>query len=208
MTSHLRHKPSPTGNGVARPAHPKRGNPSQPTTRTPSDRSAFLQKMQDMAQAALLAMPSLPDEGPTIPLLTGRPDTAPGLKLRELEETRWSVSPQVARAKLIEVGIMVAGRRGGLIYSWRTIFIAEGVEPRLAEIATPQSHPFLFDDLVGERGALEILGLRSGSTLRKRALSGALPQTTWVSFGSRGVRRFRPGLLRQYRLAELAGKVV
>jgi hypothetical protein len=164
--------------------------------------------MQDMAQAALLAMPSLPDEGPTIPLLTGRPDTAPGLKLRELEETRWSVSPQVARAKLIEVGIMVAGRRGGLIYSWRTIFIAEGVEPRLAEIATPQSHPFLFDDLVGERGALEILGLRSGSTLRKRALSGALPQTTWVSFGSRGVRRFRPGLLRQYRLAELAGKVV
>jgi len=132
----------------------------------------------------------------------------PGLTLRELEEKRWSVAAETARAKLGAAGLPVLGRRAGLVYSWRSIFIAEGVAADTAAIATRDSHPALFDDLLDGEAAAARIGAGSPSTVRKLAGSEEIPRDAWVGFGSRGVRRFRPALLDAIRLRRLRGSLV
>lgn len=115
-----------------------------------------------------------------------------GLLLAELEKTRWKVAPQTAASKLAAAGLPVAGRRAGLIYSWKAVFRAEGVDEAIAEIVTRETHPDLFENLLTGAEAAEMMGVKNESTIRKYARNGIIPEIGFVTFGARGVRRFRP----------------
>ena len=131
-----------------------------------------------------------------------------GLPLGKLEAQRWGVSPPVARAKLQEAGLPYEGRRAGLIYRWASIFRAEGVIAELAETATRHTHAHLFNDLVDTAEAAALLGYRDASSIRKLVISGQLPVTAYIQFGSRGVYRFRPEQLRALRKRTSVGRIV
>jgi hypothetical protein len=135
-------------------------------------------------------------------------DETLGLSLRVLEDRRWSVSPSVAREKLCASALPYKGRRAQLIYSWASIFRAEGVDPEIARTATIQSHPHLFEDLLDTEAAAALLGFRDASSIRKLIIAGDLTETTFVRFGTRGVYRFRPAALTALRKRNLAGMIV
>jgi len=131
-----------------------------------------------------------------------------GLPLGKLEDQRWRVSPSVAREKLHKVGLPYEGRRAGLIYSWASIFRAEGIDEELAENATRQSHPDLFHDLVGTAEAAVLLGYQDASSIRKLVGASQLPDTAFIQFGSRGVYRFRLEALQVMRKRNSVGRIV
>lgn len=131
-----------------------------------------------------------------------------GLPLGKLEDQRWRVSPSVAREKLHKVGLPYEGRRAGLIYSWASIFRAEGIDEELAENATRQSHPDLFHDLVGTAEAAVLLGYQDASSIRKLVGASQLPDTAFIQFGSRGVYRFRLEALQVMRKKTSVGRIV
>ena len=131
-----------------------------------------------------------------------------GLHLGKLEDQRWGVSHTVAKAKLCAAGLPYEGRRAGLIYSWPSIFRAEGIEEELAEKATRETHPHLFDNLVDTAGAASLLGFRDASSIRKLITAGELTETAFVRFGTRGVYRFRPATLTALGKRKLFGRIV
>lgn len=131
-----------------------------------------------------------------------------GLLLGTLEDQRWGVSPPIAQAKLREAGLPYEGRRAGLIYSWPSIFQAEGIDVEVAKNAARETHPHLFDDLVDTATAASLLGFRNASSIRKLIIAGELTDTAFVRFGTRGVYRFRPGALTVLRKRNLQGRVV
>lgn len=138
----------------------------------------------------------------------GRGDGTDGLLLRSLVEDRWKVAPQTATAKLKAAALPVAGRRQKIVYSWASIFLAEGVPPDIAKIATRRTHPQLFDDLLTPSEAATLIGVQSDATIRKLVLSGKIAADTCITFGARGIRRFRPALLEAQRLERLEGRLV
>lgn len=115
-------------------------------------------------------------------------DGKKGLSLRGLVK-RWQVAPQTALAKLVSAGLPIEGNE---IYRWATIFTAEGVAAKIAAVATPETHPELFEDLLKPGVVAAILGFHDISTVRKLVLSGAIPREAYVSFGTRPIRHFRP----------------
>lgn len=131
-----------------------------------------------------------------------------GLLLGELEDQRWHVAPPVARAKLNEAGLPYKGRRAGLIYSWRSILRAEGVDTEIAEKATVQTHPDLYEDLLDTARAALLLGYRDSSSIRKLVGTGQLSEIAYVKFGSRGVYRLRPAALNSLRKTPFQGLIV
>ena len=131
-----------------------------------------------------------------------------GLPLGKLEDQRWGVSPPVAKAKLHAVGFPYKGRKAELIYSWSSIFRAEGVDAELAKNATRETHPHLFDDLVDTAAAAALLGFKDASSIRKLIMAGELTETAFVRFGTRGVYRFRPAALTALQKRTIVGEIV
>ena len=131
-----------------------------------------------------------------------------GLKLRELEDERWRVSSLVAKAKLLQFGLPYEGRRAGLIYSWPSIFRAEGIDTNLAKMATRQTHPELFDNLLNTSQAARLLGFQDASSVRKIVIAGRLTDPAFVQFGLRGVYRFRQSALLALQKRDSMGRVV
>lgn len=131
-----------------------------------------------------------------------------GLPLGKLEDQRWGVSPRLAKAKLHASGLPYKGRRAALIYSWPSIFQAEGADPELAKNATPETHPHLFDDLVDTAAAAALLGFKDASSIRKLIMADELTETAFVRFGTRGVYRFRPAALTALRKRSIVGEIV
>ena len=147
----------------------------------------------------------------------GRPDnhssgplghTDIGLTLGKLEDQRWDVSPSVAREKLHSAGLPYEGRRAGIIYSWPSIFRAEGIVHELAICATRQTHPHLFDDLVSTTEAAAFLGYQDGSSIRKLVATNHFSDAALIQFGTRGIYRFRPNALRAHRKGNSIGRIV
>jgi len=134
--------------------------------------------------------------------------SVPGLTLRELEDDRWCISPVLAKERLHEFGLPYAGRRAGLIYSWASIFRAEGLEPKFAKTVTVEERPDLFDHLLDTSGAAALLGYRDASSIRKLVASGQIGPDGYLIFGRRGVYRFRPGALEPLHKASLRGRIV
>ncbi len=131
-----------------------------------------------------------------------------GLPLGKLEDQRWGVSPPLAKAKLHAAGLPYEGRRAELIYSWSSIFRAEGADPELAKNATRETHPHLFDDLVDTAGAAALLGFKDASSIRKLIMGDELTEAAFVRFGARGVYRFRPAALTTLRKRTIVGEIV
>lgn len=170
--------------------------------RAKRDRAAVRKIMLDAAgpvtaQASPVRKPFIPDELENV-----------GLPLGKLEDQRWGVSPPLAKAKLHAAGLPYEGRRAELIYSWPSIFRAEGVEPELAKNAMRETHPHLFDDLLDTAAAAVLLGFRDASSIRKLIIAGEMPDTAFVRFGTRGVYRFRPAALATLRKRDLVGRIV
>lgn len=136
------------------------------------------------------------------------PDRGIGLSQRDLEERRWNVSPAIAKERLLSVGLPYEGRRAGLIYSWASIFRAEGIDAATTEMATPENNRELYDDLLDTSEAAELLGYRDASSIRKLVGSGDIPETAYIKFGARGIYRFRPGPFMALRKASFAGRTV
>lgn len=170
------------------------------------DITAIQKRMCESASAAGQAVRVPPQAASRKTVATDRADV--GLTLQELEERRWSVSPQLARLILLEARLPHEGRRAGLIYSWRSIFRAEGVEDDVAAQATRQTHPELFEDLLDTGAAAAVLGYRDSSSARKLVASGAIPESAYIIFGNRGIYRFRPAGLRGLLRPVLTGRIV
>lgn len=170
--------------------------------RAKRDRAAVRKIMLDAAgpvtaQASPVRKPFIPDELENV-----------GLPLGKLEDQRWGVSPPLAKAKLHAAGLPYEGRRAELIYSWPSIFRAEGVDPELAKNATRETHPHLFDDLLDTAGAAALLGFKDASSIRKLIMADELTETAFVRFGTRGVYRFRPAALTTLRKRTIVGEIV
>lgn len=170
--------------------------------RTKRDRAAIREAMLDAAGTGAAQVKPVRELLP--------PDNLEhvGLPLGTLEEQRWGVSPPVALEKLRAAGLPYEGRRAGLIYSWPSIFRAEGVDAELAKNATRETHPHLFDDLVDTAGAAGLLGFKDASSIRKLIMGDELTEAAFVRFGTRGVYRFRPAALASLRKRNLLGKIV
>lgn len=131
-----------------------------------------------------------------------------GLTLRALEEKRWSVSPVVAKEKILEAGLPYEGRRAGLIYSWSSIFRLEGIDSDLADSADRTRDPALFEDLLDTTAAASLIGYSDASSIRKLVANASLRPPSYIRFGNRGVYRFRPALLIAHRMPSLRGRIV
>ena len=173
-----------------------------PHRRTKRDQAAIRQAMLDAVG------PGTARSSPASALPTTDNFEAVGLPLGKLEEQRWGVSPPVAQKKLREVGLPYEGRRAGLIYSWPSIFQAEGVDAELAKNATRETHPHLFDDLMDTAAAATLLGFRDASSIRKLIIAKQLSDSALIRFGSRGVFRVRPAALQALRIKYSVGRIV
>ncbi|PWL27804.1 hypothetical protein [Marivita sp. XM-24bin2] len=112
------------------------------------------------------------------------------------------------RAKLRAAGLPYEGRRAGLIYSWSSIFPAEGIDVEIAKNATQETHPDLFENLMDTAAAASLLGFRDASSIRKLIIAGELTDTAFVRFGLRGVYRFRTAALTALRKRKFQGRIV
>lgn len=147
-------------------------------------------------------------EQPHLAATSSKQHSVPGLTLRELEDERWCISPVLAKERLHEFGLPYEGRRAGLIYSWSSVFRAEGLEPEFAKTVTAEERPDLFEPLLDTSAAAALLGYRDASSIRKLVASGEIRPDTYLIFGRRGVYRFRPGALEPLRKASLRGRIV
>lgn len=77
-----------------------------------------------------------------------------------------------------------------------------------AGLVTRETDPGLFEDRLDGRAAARLIGVGSGSTIRRKVLSGAIPSQACVVFGSRGMRRFRPAFLEEERRRRFRGALV
>ena len=177
--------------------------PKPPSSRRAKrDRAAIREEMLDAAGPATAQ--TSPIRKPLTPVELANV----GLPLGELEDQRWGVSPPLAKAKLHAAGLPYKGRRAELIYSWPSIFRAEGIEPEVAKNATRETHPHLFDDLVDTAGAAALLGFKDASSIRKLIMADELTETAFVRFGTRGVYRFWPTALTALRKRTIVGEIV
>ncbi|SDJ63700.1 hypothetical protein [Salipiger marinus] len=160
-----------------------------------------------LSEAAGLPLAEQP-EPPHLATTSSKQHSVPGLTLRELEDHRWCISPVLAKERLHEFGLPYEGRRAGLIYSWASIFRAEGLEPEFAKTVTAEERPDLFEHLLDTSAAAALLGYRDASSIRKLVASGQIGPDVYLIFGRRGVYRFRPGALEPLRKASLRGKIV
>lgn len=170
------------------------------------DVAAIQKKMRETAAAEGQAVRCSPQA--TSVDLVGAVRKDIGLTLREIEERRWSVSPPLARLALLRGGLPYEGRRAGIIYSWRSVFCAEGIDDNEAARATKDSRPELFEDLLDTKAAAAFLGFRDSSSIRKLVASGAIPESAYITFGTRGIYRFRPARLLALRRQALTGRIV
>jgi len=131
-----------------------------------------------------------------------------GLALGVLEEKRWSISPVVAKEKILKAGFPYEGRRAGVIYSWPSIFRIEGIDSELADNADRNLHPELFEDLLNTTAAASCLGYSDASSIRKLVADGSFHPSSYVRFGNRGVYRFRPTSLAAHSRTGLQGRIV
>jgi hypothetical protein len=183
----------------------------QPETRHKlrRERSEIAKDMQAVAQAAAselgISFDTMAAQAVSCSNIIG---SDAGLILADLEKNRWGVSSKTAKTKLIEAKLPHGGRSAKLIYSWASIFRAEGIAAEVASMATRLSHPELFDDLLDGAAAARFIGVGSESAVRKLVLSGEIPPTAYVMFGSRPFRRFRPSLLTLARISRLQGRLV
>lgn len=174
-----------------------------PSYRSPKrDRAAIRQAMLDTAA------PNITRTSPVRELTTPDDVENVGLPLGKLEDQRWGVSPSVAQTKLAKADLPYEGRRAGIIYSWPSIFRAEGIDAELAKTATRETHPHLFEDLVDTAAAAALLGFRDASSIRKLIIAGELTNTAFIRFGSRGVFRFRTAALLDLRKKNPIGRIV
>lgn len=177
-----------------------------------SPASAKPRRDPDAIGLAMLQAASAGQAASTALKKAGRPTlqdpVAIGLTLRDLEDRRWCVSSAIAKAKLLHAGLPYEGRRAGLIYSWASIFRAEGIPEEIAKNTTREDYPDLYSDLLDTSGAAELLGYRDPSSIRKLAGSGNIPETAYIKFGTRGVYRFRRGPLMALRKSVSAGRIV
>lgn len=168
------------------------------------NRTAISLALSEAAGLPLAEQPEKPHRTAT----SSKQHCVPGLALRELEDDRWCISPVLAKERLHEFGLPYEGRRAGLIYSWASIFRAEGLEPKFAKTVTVEERPDLFDHLLDTSGAAALLGYRDASSIRKLVASGQIGPDGYLIFGRRGVYRFRPGALEPLRKASLRGRIV
>ena len=168
-------------------------------------RSARLQEMTIAAQRSE-ADADLGDALPLAPDVDPRPRKDLALTMKELTD-RWSVSYPTARATLEAVGVTQATERRRF-HLWSDIFRAEGVDRATISEATRESHPHLFENLLNGHDAARFLGLKSDATIRRWVLSDKFPVGSFVEFGRRRVRRFRPHALRTMRDELLKGRLL
>lgn len=114
----------------------------------------------------------------------------PGLTRAELEDQRWKVSAPVAEATFMHSGLPLEGRAARRIYTWPLILQLEGVPEKLVRRASPDTHPYLFGDLIDAKSASFLLGM-SQPHLRKLVGAGQLSGCDIIRLGARGMYRFR-----------------
>ncbi len=169
----------------------ERSGPSVLTASPPPKARRNFAKIAEKMSASY-GGPAASSQATAVPAVRRSPPPDAGLTLTELEDRRWAVSPTVACAMLTQARLRYEGRRGGLIYSWTSIFRAEGVADDIARQATRQSHPELFEDLLDTAAAATFLGYRDSSSIRKLVATGDISSADFVKFGTRGIYRFRP----------------
>ena len=131
-----------------------------------------------------------------------------GLTLRALEDRRWKISPSVSKEKLRSAGLPYEGRMAGIIYSWQSIFRAEGLLEELAKSATRENFPGLFLDLLDTSQAAVVLGYKDASSVRKLVNAGRIDEGNYITFGSRGVYRFRQEAISALRPQNRIARIV
>lgn len=136
------------------------------------------------------------------------PSKLPGLTLKQLENDRWNVSAKVARARIESVGLPYEGRRANIIYSWSSIFRAEGLAESTISNASPHEFPDLYRDLLSTSAAADYFGYKDASSIRKILLSGKISPENFIVFGTRGIYRIRPAALFQMKNNFLTGRIV
>ena len=168
------------------------------------DSAAILAKMQSQALSEGQNLPVTPRSETRISGEINMPEI--GLTLGQLEDRRWSITPSLARLVIEDANLPYEGRRAGNIYSWPSVFRAEGIADEVATKATRESHPELFDDLLDTTAAAKLLNYQDSSSIRKRVASGEISRNAYITFGRRGVYRFRPAML--VRRLTLTGKIL
>lgn len=159
------------------------------------DQAAIAAEVRSIAHATAVAQGVTPIKAPKRKRTYITDDGTRGLSFRGLIK-RWQVAPQTAIAKLVSAGLPIEGNE---IYRWVTILTAEGVAKEIAAVATCNTHPELFENLLKPVSVATILGVNDISTVRKLVLSGALPAEAYVHFGTRPIRHFRPAFIEQER---------
>jgi hypothetical protein len=160
-------------------------------TRPKRDVKAIHRAMEQLAGVSVACEPL--HKGPKKLLSSEKKDI--GLSLRELEERRWHVTPKIAEERVLGAGLPYEGRRAGLIYSWSSIFRAEGIDEQIVRIASREVFPALYDDLLDTSEAAQILGFRDASSIRKLVGLGEIKESGYIKFGARGIYRFRPSAI-------------
>ena len=171
------------------------------------------------AQMALLALadPSnlTPPVGVPNTTITDRPATDfpdfdlknPGLTRAQLEDQRWKVSAPVAKATFMRLGLPLEGRAARQIYAWPLILKLEGVPEKLAHHASPDTHPYLFENLIDAKIASLLLGM-SQPHLRKLVDAGQLSGCDVIRLGARGMYRFRAAQIEAEARRRIAARLV
>jgi hypothetical protein len=119
-----------------------------------------------------------------------------GLYLADLER-RWVTAKPLTRSMLEAANLPWGGRRANVLYSWRSIFIVEGMSDLAAVEATPESYPDLYKDLLCTQMAadklFDMLGqYRTSASVRKLIGNGIIPTSSYIQIGRRQMYRLRP----------------
>lgn len=131
----------------------------------------------------------------------------PGLTRAQLENQRWKVSASVAEKTFMRLRLPLEGRAARKIYAWPLILKLEGVPEELARLASPDTHLYLFDDLIDAKNASLLLGI-SQQHLRKVVDAGQLSGCDVIRFGARRMYRFRAAQIAAERLRRIQARLV
>ncbi|MAM00289.1 MAG: hypothetical protein CL583_17760 [Alteromonadaceae bacterium] len=131
----------------------------------------------------------------------------PGLTRAELEDQRWKVSAPVAKATFQRFGLSLEGRAARQIYAWPLILKLEGVSEELAHCSSPDTHPYLFENLIDAKNASLFLGV-SQPHLRKLVDTGRLSGCDVIRLGARGMYRFREAQIEAEARRRIAVRLV
>lgn len=131
----------------------------------------------------------------------------PGLTRAQLEDQRWKVSAPVAASIFMRLGLPLEGRAARQIYAWPLILKLEGVPEELAHQASPDTHAYLFEDLVDAKNASLLLGM-SQPHLRKLVDAGQLSECDVIRLGARRMYRFRAGQIDAEARRRVAARLV